>query len=253
MREADKEFADYFYLTPPSFKNISGIWPLRAGRNIAKENYHIGPRFIDSYSFHFVLEGEIAYKYDDKTILLQKGGMFCLHPDIAYEYYTLSHHLQLKMGWIAFSKAQMTEIISSLKLTKQQSSLQIVDYQHVHQTLTSVFRVLETFDDTEMVQVLQLQQLVYQLIYLLLDHTQQPNHARSTWLERGKAYIDQHYTERITIQDTANYVGVNRSYFSEQFSTIYGIAPIKYLQKLRLEGKRCYAPPLTVSQKSPYH
>nr|WP_275582959.1 AraC family transcriptional regulator [Gracilibacillus alcaliphilus] len=86
-----------------------------------------------------------------------------------------------------------------------------------------------------------------------MDHTQQPNHARSTWLERGKAYIDQHYTERITIQDTANYVGVNRSYFSEQFSTIYGIAPIKYLQKLRLEGKRCYAPPLTVSQKSPYH
>lgn len=50
-----------------------------------------------------------------------------------------------------------------------------------------------------------------------------------------KAYIDQHYTENITLQGMADMVFINRSYLSTSFRKIVGEKFIIYIMKKRLE------------------
>lgn len=58
MKEDHHEFLDILFFTPSEFEKASGAWPLRIGRNIAKSNYHIGPRTTPYHYLLFVLEGK---------------------------------------------------------------------------------------------------------------------------------------------------------------------------------------------------
>lgn len=51
-------------------------------------------------------------------------------------------------------------------------------------------------------------------------------------------YIDLHAAEGISVQQTAEIIGVNRTYFSTEFSRKVGITPIDYIIKVRMTKAR---------------
>ncbi|GIN71517.1 AraC family transcriptional regulator [Bacillus sp. J14TS2] len=240
MQEFDKEYAEFFYLTSEMLGGMGGIWPLRGGMNRAKSNYHIGPRFIECYSFHFVMEGTVKFVQGENQTELQKGDVFCQFPHIIYEYYTTSPDLELRMFWLAFSEQRIKKIIHLLNLTPQKSYFRINDYFYLNDHLEKICRLLSKLDSTNFKEVIELQSSLYNLFHFLLNHASQDVSIDiSDWLQRSKNYLDNHFTENITIKDVAAYAGVHRSYLSKSFSKKFGMPPIQYLQHQRLEkGKK---------------
>jgi AraC-like DNA-binding protein len=54
------------------------------------------------------------------------------------------------------------------------------------------------------------------------------------WLDRGLHFMQVHYTEGITVGQTAEYAGVERTHFTRHFHSRIGVTPIYYLQQLRI-------------------
>jgi len=48
-------------------------------------------------------------------------------------------------------------------------------------------------------------------------------------------YMQQHYSEQVTIANIAYAVGYSKQHFQRKFKEVYGINPNQYLQRLRLE------------------
>lgn len=57
----------------------------------------------------------------------------------------------------------------------------------------------------------------------------------SVYVQYAIDYISCHYTERIKINELADYIGVNRSYLASSFKKSVGCSPQEYLVNLRME------------------
>jgi hypothetical protein len=112
MQEYEYEFAQFIYYTPGYLDKEGHIWPVRAGRSIAKPNYRVGPKRIECYSLHFVHEGMIRIEFDGKRMELQKDDMFCLFPGRTCYYYMLPSDSPLQMSWLALDGDRVKPLLA---------------------------------------------------------------------------------------------------------------------------------------------
>ncbi|WP_314591489.1 AraC family ligand binding domain-containing protein [Paenibacillus terrigena] len=116
MKEHAVEFADLWHHMPSKVERTGGFWLVRAGRNLAKPNYHVGPKQIDCYGLHFIVSGDIQLIYKHEVVLLHAGDLFCLFPHNTYEYRIASDE-ELKMVWLTLEGPQMRELMRAVGLS----------------------------------------------------------------------------------------------------------------------------------------
>ncbi|MBB6732332.1 AraC family transcriptional regulator [Cohnella zeiphila] len=238
MQEDPIQFFDNYLFTPTAWEKAGPVWPIRLGRNIAKPNYHVGPRFTPYYSLHFVLEGEGSFLQNGSTYALSAGDIFCLFPRLTQEYYT-SGHSPLKLAWVAFDGRMGLELCERIGVYP--------NYPYRSGACDpSVAAILDDFFDAvrdgERAQAADLGKLAhfYRLFDCLARTAPRPrsDDGAAHWLQRGKEYMEVHYAEGITIEEVSGYIGVDRTHFSKRFRQAYGISPIQYLQKLKMDAAR---------------
>ncbi len=79
------------------------------------------------------------------------------------------------------------------------------------------------------------------LVFLMRQTNVSPeNTVRATRREcaTAKWYIDMHFKEKLTLDTLAKVCGVNKYYLSHSFSQEYGISPIRYLTKKRIDESK---------------
>lgn len=232
MREFAHEFADIRMQVPTELQKIGGIFMLRTGFNRAKPNYSVGPRMIDCYSFHFILEGSLRLTDEEREITLQTGRMFCLFPNISYSY-RKADSSNLSMFWLAFAGKQSASIISELGLTPEHPFIPIAMGQR---TRTLLKRIHESAGNGN--EFFLQQSLIYELFGLLysakIGEPDAGQSGRADWLEYCANYMRLHYSEAIRIEWLANELGIHRSHFSNAFRLEYGMSPKQYLTRLRM-------------------
>ncbi|KIL41432.1 hypothetical protein SD70_07260 [Gordoniibacillus kamchatkensis] len=235
MQEYAYEFAENIYLTPDDFDKDGGVWPIRLGRNIAKPNYHAGPRIIDYYSLHIVRSGAVQLTYGDQCVRLGQGDIFCLFPHVPYSYKIAASDDPLQLAWIAIDGKQVPALLSRSGLHEHTPYLKSVVSKKVESVFHQLFR---TVTNRELKHRLNSCSLLYRLLGLLVCESA----ARSDidaepgdWIGKSISYMNTHYTENINVQDVASHVGIHRSYYSKKFTEYVGMTPVRYLQKLRMD------------------
>lgn len=119
MQEYQQEYADHWYMEPSALQQAGGVWIVRAGRNIAKPHYFVGPKIIELYSLHFVVEGRVKLLYGDhEAVELEAGDLYCLFPHQPYTYYSLSEDRPaVRLHWLAMDGPQLPQILSGIGMT----------------------------------------------------------------------------------------------------------------------------------------
>ncbi|WP_028610096.1 AraC family transcriptional regulator [Paenibacillus harenae] len=236
MQEYEYEFADFIYYTPGYLDKEGHLWPVRAGRSIAKTNYKAGPKRIECYSLHFVLEGMVAVEYEGGRIELQKNDMFCLYPGRTYYYYMLPSDSSLQMSWLALDGDRVKPLLELAGLSPEKPFLR---KQGSPGILDSAERVIHAMDSVERwnpAVSLELQALVCGLFAGLIPESASTKMTEPAgWIQECMNFMELHATEGISVQQVAAFAGVNRSYFSNVFASQVGMPPMKYLQKIRME------------------
>ena len=58
-------------------------------------------------------------------------------------------------------------------------------------------------------------------------------------MKHAMAYIQQHYREKLTLEDVARQVNLSPFHFSRVFKQYAGCAPMEYAQKIRMDMAKC--------------
>ncbi|NQX57804.1 AraC family transcriptional regulator [Paenibacillus qinlingensis] len=235
MREDYQEFLDIHFFTPSDFEKTGSVWPIRLGYNIAKSNYHIGPRTTPYYYLIFVLEGSGSFTQNNVTYRLSKNDMFCLLPGVTHEYFTDEHCL-LRKTFVAFDGKQALHLLERIGL-RPEAPYRNGGLTDQARELMEEFISLVNQGERQESDLSRLTQLYR--IFDTLSVTNKPpashEHRSLSWLQQGLAYIQIHYAEGITVERVSDYVGVERTHFTKQFSKAFGVPPIQYIQDLKMK------------------
>ncbi|MFC5449276.1 helix-turn-helix transcriptional regulator [Paenibacillus aestuarii] len=242
MQEYAHEYAQHFYLNPNAFVKMSGLWCLRLGHNVAKPNYQVGPRRIECYSFHFVVEGRLLLQFEDREEILHSGDMVCFFPDESYSYRIYEPDKPLKLIWIAFQGPQAAPLLQSLGLTPAAPILRARGSDEIlNKAVALLHHVADHSDRVQDVGfTLALQEKLYAIFALLLHEGSAHRAAKDSladipWLKRSLDFMQLHYMEGISVKEIAEAAGVHRSYFSDIFKKMMGESPNRYLYRLKME------------------
>lgn len=234
MREYANEFMEMWYHTPDEFDKTGGLWPLRVGRNVAKPNYQSGPRSIAFHSIHFVREGCVELQFGNQRIVLNKGDLFCLFPDVTYVFRIVPATETLQLMWLAFDGVRAGPMLAMAGLTEQQPYLRGAIDKDLDITLQQMLRTMSVRGTKY---VIALYGLMYKMFAQLIPESE-PGSARveaGGWVRQSMMFMNAHYAEQITVGDVAKHIGIDRSHFSRTFSQTVGVSPMSYLQKLRMD------------------
>mgnify|MGYP001300061725 CR=1 FL=1 len=233
LKDYGYEFADIYYYTPSEFEKLGGLYPLRTGHNIGKSNYSVGPRVIECFSFHFILDGSLTLSSMGETFTLTKDSMFCLFPDVKHSYWIHEYDpaAPLRLHWLAFNGTQARTLITRLGITEERPYL----CNKLTAELTELLRTcMKRMGDWQKDGDLQLQILLYRL-FELLSRPLPDMPEDKDWLHACLQYMETHYAEGITVADIADYTGMHRSHLSSRFKHSFGMSPREYLIKLKME------------------
>lgn len=233
MRELPAESLHVIDFVPDEFTKKGGIWLLRTGENIANPNYHI-EKIIHYYSFHYVLDGKVEFVFNHERIILGKGDMFCLFPNVVYQYqYHALADKPLRLLWLSFDGEQAITLINRAGLMKTSPYLKQVMTKELHHALKQLFvPPAEGFK-----RQLELHSLLLRIFSCMMppDEIANPLSDSTEWIHKSIEYMKTHYMDRITVQDVAAYISVHRSYFSKVFTQQVGVTPTRYLIRLKME------------------
>ncbi|MCJ8008004.1 AraC family transcriptional regulator [Lederbergia wuyishanensis] len=237
MRETKHELIDCQFYFPSEFDLLGGVWPLKVGNNIAKPNYHIGPRVIEHFSIHFVVKGKVLYTYKNQETVLEAGDIFAIFPHMPHQYQTLSFDSNslLEMHWLAFNGPTCVTALKKIGMHPEKPFLKKRMSYVLKATLENMQQLLRN-QEIASNEYFRLYQLLYQIFYGLADQRSLPSNQTPEYLiQKSLDFIRVHYDESITVEEVAHHVGLHRSYFSKIFTEILDCTPRNYIQKLKME------------------
>ena len=239
LKEYETEFAQFLYYTPGHLDREGQLWPVRAGRSIAKPNYRVGPKRIECFSLHLVLGGRVQFEYAGQRTELQKNDLFCLFPNQTYYYSQLPSESPLQLNWLALDGDRVRSLLELAGLTEARPYLLKAITSRIRDTIESILQALAGMDGWQPSLSLELQALICALFAELVPeaaegHTAEP----AGWIRECIDFMELHATEGITVQQVADFAGVHRSHFSSVFADQVGMPPQKYLQKIRMDKAR---------------
>jgi AraC-like DNA-binding protein len=235
MQEYDYEFAQFIYYTPGYLDKEGQLWPVRAGRSIAKPHYRVGPKRIECYSLHFVHEGIIRFEFDGKWAELQKGDLICLFPGRTYYYAQTPSESTLRMSWLALDGGRVRSLLELAGLTPERPFRRKIP-SSVKESAENIIQALEEVERWMPATAMRLQVLICGLFAEFIADTAPGQAAEpSGWIHECMKFMELHATEGISVQQVADFVGVHRSYFSNVFASQIGMSPQKFIQKIRMD------------------
>lgn len=81
----------------------------------------------------------------------------------------------------------------------------------------------------------EMQSLLYQLFAAFMKQRDDRTRTETfDWIKQTIDYMELHAAEGITVQDTAEAAGINRTYFSGMFTKHVGISPSGYITRIRM-------------------
>jgi AraC-like DNA-binding protein len=239
MQEYVYEFKEVLFRAPTELEKIGGVWPLRIGKNVAKSDYHVEPRKVPFYSLHFVLHGSIHLVHNDSQFILNQGDVFCLFPQMLH-HYSVPEGKPLKMFWIAMEGPQVSSLMEQNQITRDNPVGKRVFQPSLELLLLELMDVYKRTLHKGSEEDIRLLSLIYRILAsLALANSKrsflQGEHVPRQWIVKSKQFMELHYMEAISVADIAMYAGVHRTQLHKHFIKQFGMSPMQYLQKLRME------------------
>ena len=226
-------WAETFYFVPDEFAYSGGLWPVRMGRNTAVADYKVGPKTIECYNLHFVINGTLNFQYEGVHAILAKGDIFCMYPEAPYRYEIVPGDAPLQICWISFDGAQAQKLLEMAGFTPASPYLN----KAIHNETELTLRQLYSQRADEAACPLGVYSCLYQLFEQIISRRQPVAMPASTerLIHTSIEYMKTHFMDNITVQDAADYISLHRVYFSKLFTEHTGITPSQYLQKLKMD------------------
>ncbi len=200
-----------------------------------------GPAVWDCYLIHFIIDGQGVCTIDGVTRSVYAYQGFLIEPGQIGRYVSDMQN-PWRYCYIGFSGTKAKYYLEQAGITRKTP---VFSYDKGEEIVEIIRQLQRMKTDITAVETFQLS-LIYRFISLLIDNN--ANFGKNqvlTQQERTQHYLHgaidfmtKNYTNRVTIQEVANHVGLNPSYLGSLFKKHYEESPQAFLKKYRME-KAC--------------
>lgn len=195
-----------------------------------------GPGTRDEFLIHFICEGKGIYRVNGENYALGKGDYFVIFPDTEV-FYEADYKEPWEYIWIGF---QGIKASSYLEYAGRDETHVIGHYANSAYILSCVQQMMlarASSISNELKRTAALFQILAVLIedYMLV-HPEEHDDKRLSrhYLDQALAYMDEHLSENIKINDIAAHIGIDRSYLTAIFQKTLSLSPKEYLVHYRM-------------------
>ena len=193
-----------------------------------------GPRVRLNYVIHVVIDGKGMLDCGGKRWMIRKGQMFILFPGEITTYYADKED-PWYYCWFGFQGSSAAKIVESIGFSAQTPVLTLRDVIKVE---SGIKKMLEARDLTLDGQLKRNAGMLEILSDMILEHTESAETDSSPNIYYYSAYavryINNHFSEKIRIQDLADHIGISRSYLVKLMKQETGMSPQEYLIETRM-------------------
>ncbi len=195
-----------------------------------------GPGVRDSYILHYIHEGKGIFRLAGREYPLSAGEGFLIPPDTVVQYEADPEEPWV-YSWIGFRGLYARTLMERARLTSAEPVYRIpADRKH---SLGSFYeQLLET--SSQPAGDIHAQGILYHIMYELISRL--PSAERGAARSRSKEmhirqaieYIENSYSQKITILDISRSVGLDRTYLSSLFKERFGISLQAFMLEYRM-------------------
>lgn len=200
--------------------------------------HRVGPNRRKCYVLHVVTDGKGTYETKNKIHHLKKGDAFLIYPDEDC-YYQADEENPWSYIWVGFTGMKAEECIIHSGFSVKNHVKKVSNITQLHDLVTAM---LEARDLTYANELKRNGLLSFFFSELIEEYSKQVSEVQmkysytgSGYVKNAIIYITENYTQKIKINDLADYIGVNRSYLTSSFKRATGYSPQEYLLNLRME------------------
>lgn len=209
------------------------------GTGDCENNFSWGPGIKDHYKLHYVHSGCGIFRAGDSTYHISKGEFFLICPNVLVSYESASNETW-NYSWVAFNGVNAETYLNRIHLNSNNPIFKCSNEDRINNCFEAIF------NSTKYEKSMDLKSLstFYDLLSILIEETnvnttdKNSTKHKDTYIKQAIEFIDTNYSRKITIEEIAAYIGINRKYLSQLFSDILNVSPQNYLVNFRLQ-KAC--------------
>lgn len=231
------------YFTAAGFRCLRNIkrqtddlYLVHCGHQQCKPGYTYDHKIPNEFHLHFVLNGKGSLTVNNTTYSIKKDDLFLI-PKGQKVYYEADNHEPWEYMWVTFDGDKAIDYLRYMGFANDRyvicSSIPTACYQPL---------ITKTLDSNQLTIANEIKRVgyLYEIITMLIESQNSAKSRRNldysnkTYVEHALQFISVNY-DKITINDIAKYVGINRSYLSTIFKEELNISPQEFLIDFRLK------------------
>ena len=209
------------------------------GTGDCEHNFSWGPGIKDHYKLHYIHKGNGTFKIGNKTYNLSQGEGFLICPNVVVSYEPNKDN-PWDYSWVAFNGINAEAYLNRANLNINNPTYKCHNESSMNKCFNTIF---ESIDSDKCIDFKSLSAF-YSLLSILVEEstsseiTTRPRSTQDNYIKQAIEFIDTNYSRKITVEEIATYVGVNRKYLSKLFSDSLNESPQNFLINFRI-NKAC--------------
>lgn len=196
------------------------------------------PHWHKEIEFVYMIDGEMHTVTNGKKHTIKSGELFFCNSRDIHVTSVPDSHTNYKYLVVQLSYEQMMSYCD-----EEDSCYFAIENESIHAQLVEQFeKILAVLDKDTKFSSLKKTQIILEIYYILLTRCQVKDvsnmtkiHASTTYAKQLIAYINQHYTEDLSLEILAKEVGLSAQYLSKHFKNATDMGILQYINLIRLE------------------
>lgn len=226
--------------TPSVFARTSLLYLQEVGSLEALYPHTSTRENLVSFLFFVVTSGSGKLTYEGKVYELEQGD--CVFVDCKKAY---SHSTDLdlwKLDWVHFYSSTMSSIYDKYL---ERGGKPVFHVSDVSNFTALIHELYDLASSSDYIRDMRINEKLSNLLTLIMKESWNPDNKMTTSrkrleLENIKNYLDEHYTEHISLEDLSNQFFINKFYLTKIFKESYGITINNYLISKRITKAKQY-------------
>lgn len=225
--------SDRILYTPSAFARGSLLHLQEVGTLKALHPHTSTRSGLVSYLCFLVLEGEGSLTYDGRQYSLKLGD--CVFTDCRKTYSHSTSDCLWSLSWCHFYAPFMPAIYEKYK---ERGGLPIFHPEKPDAFQKIFVQLYELAASSDYIRDMRINESLSALLTLLMQESWNPDHVavskKRMELAAVKAYMDEHYTQKLTLDDLEAQFFINKYYLLKIFKETYGMTISSYLISKRI-------------------
>lgn len=203
------------------------IYPMQYGEEQCFKNHSFGPCIRNNYIIHYIYSGKGSFCVNGREYELHAGQLFLICPDIL-TFYKADSKEPWMYRWIEFNGSFAGTLLKSAALNAKEPVLNDREGTPIGNALLDIVHGGSMSFELLMCKF-------WNFIYALTDGSSSSQQNPSgEYIRQAEAYIKMNIYKKVTVNDVAAYVGIDRSYLSRLFQKHRDMSPQQFIISLKL-------------------